>query len=1104
MTMVVIAIMVLGFTSLSRMGVDLYPNIDLPYVSITTIYPGAGPEEVETKITKPIEDNVSLISGIKNVTSTSQEGISSVLLEFQIGTELDSVVADVRSKVDAIRSTLPREVDAPVITKADISGIPVINFGLASPRPSKEVRDIADDIISQRLARVPGVAAVAVAGGDVREIQVAVDKGRLEAYGLTISQVNQALAGENLNIPSGSITEGKKEYAVRAIGEFNSLEDIRDVRLLTPSGSAVWLKDVADVSDSVADRNIITRLNGRDSVTMAVLKQAGANTVAVVDGVKAELENLTGQPLTREKEAHGITTRTRGLLPPDITVESGYDQSTNILDTIAEVRMSLVLGALLAVLIVFLFLHNLRGTFIVAIAIPTSIIATFTPIYFAGFTLNMMVLLALSLSVGILVDDSIVVLENIWRHLRLGEAPREAALKGRTEIGLAAMTITLVDVVVFVPIAFMGGIVGQFFRQFGITVATATLFSLFISFTLTPMMASRWFRREDAAATEEGAEAKARGRAGRFFSAFDRFYAMLDRRYHTLLEWALDHRAATVFTGAVVLLGCLGAAGGGFRGGGVVMPAVIAVTAGLGLVFSRGSGRKAVIGAAVFALLLLTVSQRSLGFEMFPRTDSGNFSLSVEMPPGTSLETTSELVRQIEGRLLDKTMYPEVKNVFSTVGSSSEGLVSLSGRDTTIANLNVVLVERKLRKRSDLEIMNDMAEWAKAIPGPRIKTMQASGMGGPSETPIQVVLSGENIEELVRGGYRVMEALRRIPGTKDVDVSWRTGRPELQAQIDRVALAEHGLTTLAVASALRTSVAGSTDTKFRESGKEYDIRVRLRQPDRASVASIGRIAVAGGTGQTRLEDVAKLRIAASPNKIDRRNRVRTVTVTSDLLPGYYEGTVAPQVKKAVGGLKLQDVSAYLAGETESREESFGNINRALGLSVILVYILMAALFEGYLSPFIIMFSLPMALVGALLALVTTGASVSIVAMIGIIMLMGLVTKNAILLVDYTNTLRERGLERREAILQAGPTRLRPILMTTLAMIFGMLPTAAPGIFRLVSGAEWRAPMAAAVIGGLIVSTLLTLLVIPVLYTVFDDIGSSFTARMRALVHRAFP
>jgi hydrophobic/amphiphilic exporter-1 (mainly G- bacteria), HAE1 family len=1116
MTMLVVALLVLGYTSLGKMGVDLYPNIDFPYISITTIYLGSGPREIETQITKPIEDSVSLISGVKTVTSSSQDGFSQVLLEFHIGTNLDTAVADVRANVDAIRAQLPKDIESPVVTKANIASLPVLEFGISSPRPSREIRDLADNVIKQRLAKVDGVAAVGVAGGDVREIEVAVDKNRLEAYGLTVSQVNQALVGENLNLPSGTIKQQNKEYAVRAVGEFSSLEEIKNVRIKAPSGAVVTLKDLAEITDSVAERTTFTRLNGKDSVTISILKQAGANTVAVANGVKQELQLLTGQDFSREpgligklfspKKPAGETVR--GILPSDIKIETGFDQSTHILDTLDEVRMSLLLGALFAVIIVFIFLHNIRGTFIVAIAIPTSILATFAPAYFAGFTLNMMVLLALSLSVGILVDDSIVVLENIWRHLRKGEAPKDAALNGRTEIGLAAITITMVDVVVFVPIAFMGGIVGQFFRQFGLTVAIATLFSLFVSFTLTPMLASRWFRKKDV---EEEAGA---GPGGRFFAAFDRFYGTLDRQYRALLDWALDHRGATVFTGLVALLGCLGIVNGGIEISAglaalktpafkIVETMTVLFLLGLGL--SRGAGRKVLVIVFLLAVSAVAFTHRKLGFEMFPSSDTGNFQISVDMPVGSSLLATSNAVKELESHLLDKKAFPEVENVFSTIGSSGGSFAGLTGQDATKADISVVLVERSKRSRGDLPVMDQADQWAKAnLPGAKIKSLLTGSIGGPPSAPIQIVLTGEDIDKLVSLGHQLMTKMAQIKGTKDIDISWDVGRPELQARMDRVALADQGLSTTQVAGALRTSLEGSADTKFRSGGNEYDIRVRLQAPDRANLANVGTLAVANNGNAVHLEDVANLQMAAGPNKIDRRNRQRAVTVSAALLPGYFEGNVTDDIKKNIlDKMNFGEISYTLAGETSERQESFGNVNTALGLSVILVYILMAALFEGYLSPLIIMFSLPMALVGALLALVLSNSTLSIVAMIGIIMLMGLVTKNAILLVDYTNTLRSRGLERREAILQAGPTRLRPILMTTLAMIFGMLPVAFPSVFHLVSGAEWRAPMALAVMGGLIVSTLLTLLVIPVLYTVLDDIGGFYT-RIRKRRSPGFP
>jgi HAE1 family hydrophobic/amphiphilic exporter-1 len=583
------ALVVVGLRSRSGMPLDLYPKIDFPFVTITTIYAGAGPEEIETLVSKPLEDAVGSVNGMKNLTSTSQEGISAIGIEFELGTNLDTALADVRSKVDAARLLLPQDAKSPVVQKFDIGSMPVLYLGMSSKRPVKELRQLADDVIKDRLGQLKGVAAVSIVGGDVREIQVNVDKRRLEAYGLSISQVSQALVSSNLNLPSGRITEGKRDYSIRAVGEFANVDEIRSLKVKSPaekSTGVITIGDIGEVKDSVAEREQLTRVQKADSIGIMIMKQSDANTVQVADGVKKELRKMM-----------------KDVLPKDVKVGVVLDQSERVKEALADVNVSLWLGALLAVLIVFIFLHSIRGTFIVAIAIPMSIIATFIPIYFLGFTMNMMVMMALSLAVGILVDDSIVVLENIYRHLAKGEEPAQAALNGRSEIGLAAMAITMVDVVVFLPIAFMGGIVGMFFRAFGITVATATLFSLLVSFTLTPMLASKWYRKGEAVEATSG-----------FFAKFDEFYHMLDRTYRRVLAWALGHRRTVVLTGFGTLIGMLVIAGTTLKG------------------------------------------------EFFPRIDNGQVTVTAEMPMGASLEATDSVVKQIEDV---GSKIPEVENIFT-------------------------------------------------------------------------------------------------------------------------------------------------------------------------------------------------------------------------------------------------------------------------------------------------------------------------------------------------------------------------------------------------------------------------------------------------------
>lgn len=1161
--MLFMALTVLGIKSRSEMPLDLNPKVDIPYVVISTIYPGAGPEEIETLVSKPLEDAIGAVNGLKNITSNSQEGVSIVSMEFELGTNLDVAISDVRGKVDAARRALPDDVESPVIQKIDVGAQPILYMGLSSKRPPRELRELVDDVVKDRLGKLKGVAAVNVTGGEQREIQINVDKSRLEAYGVSINQVSQALTAGNLNMPSGRIKEGGREFAVRAIGEFSSVDEIRELKISVsggPEGSnrVLTIGDIAEVKDSVADREGNTRLERQDSVGITVQKQSDANTVEVADAVKKELESM------------------KAMLPADVKIAISMDQSNHVRESIADVNTSLWLGAILAVLIVFLFLHNLRGTLIVAVAIPASIVATFIPIKFAGFTMNSMVMLALSLAVGILVDDSIVVLENIYRHLTKGEDPATAAFNGRSEIGLAAITITMVDVVVFVPIAFMGGIVGMFFRQFGITVASATLFSLLVSFTLTPMLASRWYRKHENVEAKTG-----------FFAKFDEFYHALDRRYRNVLAWAISHRRLVVSAGFGTLFLIQFAMGGraliqmlltkppaaiiacflfmvfallAFMGTGNLrralggrarrlmlaliglLPVSAVIVFGtlavqkmnqpwlstllnlgfLGLFIWTAfrqpkSGRSAhlhqnLAACCIFVTLAFVLPGRipSLGFEFFPQSDQGQVGVTVEMPTGTSLIGTDAVVTQIE-EIVEK--IPEAEHVFTNVGSTHGGGVMSGGASgANYGQVTISLTEKesvidrflrpikrgeRKRIRRDTDIAAEIREKVEGVAGGRITVSSVSGMGG-GWSPIDIELTGDNMDELNAVSQKLKAVVAATPGTLNADVSWKVGKPEIQATVDRVRAAELGFSTAQIASALRTSVEGSTDTHYRENGKEYDIRVRLNEFDRYSVADVGRVVIGSVNGlPVFLQDVAKVTPDTGPTKIERKNRQRKVSITAALMPGYPLGNVQNELKKKVAAVPLGNVQLFYGGQSEMMAESFGHMFSALILAILLVYMLMAALFESLFNPFIIMFSLPMAMVGAILALVVTGETMSIVSMIGFIMLMGLVAKNAILLVDYTNTLRQQGKDRTTAILEAGPTRLRPILMTTCAMIGGMLPTA----LKLGRGSETRAPMAIAVIGGLIVSTMLTLVVIPTLYTIFDDIAQRIQRRKQKVLGR---
>ncbi|MDR7416086.1 MAG: efflux RND transporter permease subunit [Armatimonadota bacterium] len=1008
-----VALGVIGLRLLWAMPVELLPNIEFPVVSIVTVYPGAGPQEVETSVTKPLEDAVGTVSGIREIQATSQEGLSLVVVQFQLGTDLNAATAAVREKVDAVRAQLPRDVLAPVVQRFSFSAFPILSLSLTSAtRSPLQLRELVDDRLKPRLEQIGGVANVEVIGGQTREIRIAVDRDRLQAYGLGLGQFTAALAQENLNVPAGFLKEGRREYAVRALGEFTSLEELRDLRLGLPGGGSVRLGDVAEVTDGVGERTQLSRLNGRESVTLLVRKAADANTIAVADAVKRELRRIQTEF-------------------PDLQVTVASDASTFTREAVNDVFLALLLGIVLASVIVFFFLHDAVNTFIVFLAIPTSLLSSFVVIAGLGFTLNFFTLLGLSLAIGILVDDSIVVLENIHRHLERGELPAEAAYNGRSEIGLAAVAITLVDVVVFVPLALAGGIFGQLLRPFGLTVATVTLFSLFAAFTLTPMLAARWLRRRTG-------HEEPQGFAARLFAPLDRFYGWLDGRYRALLSWALHHRVEVVLLGGLSVL----------------------------LVFPLAS---------------------RLGFEFIPSVDQGVFTVRLELPAGTNLETTEATARRVEALLR---RVPEVETVITNVGTS--GQQAQTGPQ--FAQLLVRL--REERHRTDREIVAQLQRDPEAnqLPGARV-VYAAGNVAGP-QSPVEVRVRGEDLGLLSATADRIADRLRAVPGIRDVDVSVRLGRPELRVRMDRERLTELGLSTAAVAGILRNAVEGSTDIRFRTGEKEVPVRIRMVREGRPlRPEDLGDVLLAVVSGRpVYVRDVARIETGTGPTRIDRRNRQRVVSVTANLEPGSFAGNVNQLAARAIADIRPPGVVVELGGQAEQIAEAGGTFLFALGLGVVLVYILLSALFESTFTPFAIMLALPLAWVGGILALLLAGKSLSMVSAIGFILLTGLVMKNSILLVDYTNTLRARGLPRTEAVLEAGPTRLRPVIMTTLSVILGSLPVA----LEFGKGSELRSPLAWAVIGGLAWSTLLTLVVIPVTYTLLDDLRGWVARRARSL------
>ncbi len=1039
MLVFMVATIVLGFYALSKLQVELQPKVDFPVLSIITAYPGASPTEVETLISKPIEDAVAGVEGLRQVNSVSQFGISQVTLEFYIGTDISQAYIDVQAKINASINRLPRDAERPVILKLDTQSEPAMYISLTGNRPPYELRDLAENLFKDRFGSVPGVASVSVAGGEKREIRVDVDKNRLNAYGLSINSIVRALQTANLNVPAGRIEEGEREYSVRLIGEFTSVDELRNLRLYLQNprnpaarGSVIRLQDVATITDGLEERTIITRVNGKEDVSIVIQKASDANAIEISEGVRGVIARIQQEY-------------------PDLKFTITSDQADAVKESLADLRLALGIAIVLVVLIIYLFLYNVRGAFIVSLAIPTCIFASFIAMYFFGFTINFMTMLALSLAVGVLVDDAIVVIENIYRHLSMGEEPMEAAFNGRTEIGLAAITITFVDVVVFLPIAFMGGVTGQFFRSFGLTVAFTVLFSLLISFTLTPMLASRLYRKGEAVEEPKG-----------FFKLFDNFYQGLARRYRGALAWALRHRMLVILIGNGALVATLFIIG-----------------------FSAASGSPL------------------LPFRFAPSQDQGLIGVAVKLPPDAAIDQTSAVVARIEQAALE---IPEVKYVSSIIGRATTGFGGAGDVGPRFANIQISLHEKKalldsllfwvkheetLRTRRDIEIAAELRQKIGEIPGAQISVNAISGFrGGGFGAPIQISLVGKDTETLLETADKVRAIISRIPGIKDPDLSWSSGKPELQVIVDRERATQLGVSLADIASTLRTAYEGNTDVKYREAGQEYAIRVRLREEQRQRASDLNQLVVAYVQGApVYLSDVATVQLGEGPTKIERTDRQRRVTVLANLLPGYTPGNMRQQIDSALREANAipPGVRVQWQGENEVMAREGVYMVQALLLAFILVYLLMVALFENWLYPFIIMFSQPQALVGALLALILFRSELNIISMIGIIALVGLVGKNAILLVDFTNTLRRRGLSRTEALLEAGQTRLRPILMTTLSLVLAMVPIA----LAVGRGSEFRAPLGIVIMGGMLVSTLLTLIVIPCMYSLMDDITQFF-------------
>jgi len=961
-------------------------------------------------VSRRIEEAVNPIAGVKHVTSMSRESVSTVIVEFRLEVRINEASQEARAKISAIRGDLPQGIEEPVIQKLDFSAMPVVSLAVRSEGMSpRDLTTLVDKRVRRRFENLSGVGKVDLVGESRREVTVDLDPARLEALGMGAGEVISGIRAENVNTPLGRLNRNGNEYPLRVSGKPDAADRFRTMVVADRNGRPVPLGEVARVTDGVEERRSLALVNGIPAVALDIQKQSGANTVEVVEAVKKEIDRLSPE------------------LPPGTTVEMVRDASIMIRDSVRDVEETLVLGGILTVLIVFCFLNSWRSTVITGLTLPISVISSFIVMNFLGMTLNVMTLMALSLAIGLLIDDAIVVRENIVRHLERGKDHIEASRIGTSEIGLAVLATTFSIVAVFVPVAFMKGIVGRFFFQFGITVTFAVLVSLFVSFTLDPMLSSRW----------HDPDIDRTGRRHRIARILDRFNDGFDRtadRYREVIGWALSRRKTVLALAAAAFLG----------------------------------------GMGVFL---------GLKSEFFTPYDQAEFQISFRAAPDASIDETRGRLEAVLAAVGDM---PEVRHTYSTIGAGEAGTV----RDGMVY---VKLTEKRERKRSQDEIIRDLRERLARIPGIVPSFEEVGRVTG--QKPLMVNIRGPGIGRLKEYAGRLKRELAKIPGIVDLEATLEQDIPEYRLVVDRDKAVDMGVTTADVVRTVGALVGGEAVSTFEdEEGDAIDVRVRLPAPLRGEISQVGRLRMAvhspEGTALVPVAEVAGYRLSTTPSEIDRQDLVRQVVISANL-DGLPLGEAMKKVRAVSDRMEMAPGYRVLfSGEAEDMVESFGYMAEALLLAVIFVYLILAAQFESFIDPLAIMLSLPLSIVGMAGMLLLTGDTISIMSLIGLIMLMGLVTKNAILLVDYSKVLQGRGMDRREAVITAGRTRLRPILMTTLAMIFGMLPLA----LALGPGGEMRAPMARAVIGGLVTSTLLTLLVVPVVYTVLDDFGNWARAR----------
>ena len=1008
---------VLGVVSYNNLSYELIPKFSSPVLTITTFYPGASPSEVETSVTQEVEDALSTLEKISSIRATSIESFSIVILQFQEDAKVDLLLQDAQRKLDGIASILPEDADPPTISKFSADDFPIMAIGSSSTLPSGDFYDLMEERIKPQLSSIAGVGEVNLLGGQEKEIRVNLKKDKLEQYGISILQVVQVVEASNLDFPTGKINDENQQIHIRLAGKFQSVDDLRQLVVTTnKDGSPIRLYEVAEIQDTQKEIEDLNRVDGDASIGLSILKQSDANAVDVSKAIQEKLKELEGQ-YAKEKLAFKIAS----------------NSSDFTLNAVEAVQHDLVLAIILVAVVMLFFLHSFRNALIVMVAIPASLVSAVIAMYALGYTFNLMTLLAMSLVIGILVDDSIVVLENIFRHLEMGKSSKQAAIEGSKEIFITALSITAVLVIVFLPLVVSGGIVGNILRQFSVVVALSTAMSLLVSYTLAPTLAAYFSRLEHFNEKSIG---------GFIFGNFEKGIRRLSNAYGGWVAWALRNKTITL----------------------------LVIT---GLFFSS----------------FMLVTKGYIGSAFINSGDRGEFIVQLELSKDATIFETNRATQTAEVYLLSK---PEVTGVFTTVGRQS-GLLSGGQKSPNLAEMTVKLVDREVRGNKPtstfaVQIRNELEA---ILPGVEVASSEVSFFGGANDAPVQVVIGNPDYQSAIDYSNKVLSKLKTIEGALEAELSLEEGNPEIEVQIDRTRMAELGLNIGQVGATLQTAFNGNTDSQFRRDGKEYDINLKFDAFDRNDASDIADITLMNNRGKlVKLNQFANIEQTTGPARLERLNRIPAVTVQSKVL-GKPSGTIGAEIKQWIADNPPPSGTVITYdGDLRRQSESFASLGTAFIVSFIFVYLVLVALYDSYAYPLVVMFSIPVGICGALLALALTMESLNIFSILGFIMLNGLVSKNAILLVDFANQAKAEGHRTTEALVQAGKIRLRPILMTTLALVVGMVPIA----LATGPGAEWKNGLAWALIGGLISSMIMTLFLVPVLYQIVDNIKDFFSRR----------